>query len=106
MASTERAPLQRDTIIASTRALIAEDGLDQLTLRRLAGHLGVTAPALYGHFEDKGDLLRTLAEVEFSRLQARFDAIEATDPLERIRADMLALLERVKPGAEVGGAAH
>ncbi|MEO6989825.1 MAG: TetR/AcrR family transcriptional regulator [Aquihabitans sp.] len=86
MASTERAPLQREAIIANTRALISEDGLDQLTLRRLASRLGVTAPALYGHFEDKADLLRALAEDEFSCLQSRFDAIEADDPLDRIRA--------------------
>lgn len=86
VASTGRAPLQREAIIASTRALIAEVGLDGLTLRHLASHLGVTAPALYGHVENKADLLRALAEDEFGRLQARFDAIEATDPLDRIRA--------------------
>ncbi len=101
MARTERAPLQREAIIASTRALIAEDGLDQLTLRRLAGRLGVTAPALYGHFEDKGDLLRSLAEVEFDRLQARFDAIEATDPLERVRSLNRAYADQARENPEL-----
>ncbi len=101
MASTERTPLRREAIIASTRVLITENGLDHLTLRRLAGHLGVTAPALYGHFEDKGDLLRSLAEVEFSRLQARFDAVEATDPLERIRALNRAYADQARENPEL-----
>ncbi|NMM79418.1 phosphomannomutase/phosphoglucomutase [Acidovorax sp. SRB_14] len=38
-------------------------------------------------------------------LVLRFEG-HTPEALERIRADMLALLHRVKPGAEVGGAAH
>lgn len=86
MATEERAPLQREAIIATTRELIVTGGLEALTLRRLASHLGVTAPALYGYVKDKQDLLRALAEDEFGLLVARFEAVTATDPLERIRA--------------------
>lgn len=101
MARTGRAPLQREAIIASTRTLIAEDGLDGLTLRRLASHLGVTAPALYSHVEDKEDLLRALAEDEFGHLQARFDAIDATDPLDRIRALNRAYADQARENPEL-----
>ena len=86
MATEERAPLQREVIIATTRELIVTGGLEALTLRRLASRLGVTAPALYGHVKDKRDLLRAVAEDEFDRLVARFDEVDATDPVERIRA--------------------
>jgi len=86
MVKEERAPLQREVIISTTRELIVSGGLEALTLRRLASHLGVTAPALYGHVKDKQDLLRALAEDEFDRLVARFAAVTATDPIERIRA--------------------
>ena len=86
MATEERAPLQREAIIATTRELIVAGGLEALTLRGLAGRLGVTAPALYGHVKDKRDLLRAVAEDEFDRLVARFDEVTATDPVERIRA--------------------
>lgn len=79
-------PLQREVIIAATRQLIISDGLEALTLRRLAATLGVTAPALYGHVRDKQDLLRAVAEDEFDRLLARFDAVTDTDPVARIRA--------------------
>ena len=86
MSAAERAPLQRESIIAATRQLIVDDGLESLTLRRLAAALGVTAPALYGHVKDKQDLLRAVAEDEFDRLLLRFEAVTATDPVARIRA--------------------
>lgn len=86
MSSVDRAPLQREAIIAATRQLIINGGLEALTLRRLAATLGVTAPALYGHVKDKQDLLRAVAEDEFDRLIVRFDAVTDTDPVARIRA--------------------
>lgn len=82
----ERAPLQREAIVAAARELIVADGLEALSLRRLAATLGVTAPALYAHVTDKEDLLRAVAEGEFEALVATFDAVDAADPLERIRA--------------------
>lgn len=101
MANRKRAPLQREAIIASARALLVDGGLEQLTLRRLASSLGVTAPALYGHVADKADLLRALAEDEFDDLQARFDAIEVTDPIERIRALNRAYADQARENAEL-----
>ena len=38
------------------------DGLDALTIRKLAQHLGVTPMALYWHFRSKEDLLEGVAE--------------------------------------------
>lgn len=81
-----RLPLQREAIIEAARDLIVSDGLGALSLRRIAGQLGVTAPALYAHVRDKQDLLRAVAEAEFDELVSRFDAVTATDPVERIRA--------------------
>ena len=52
--------------------LIARDGLDALTLRRLADSFSVSAPALYAHFRDKEDLLRAVAEREFEELMVRY----------------------------------
>lgn len=93
--------MQRESIVASARVLIADDGLDNFTLRRLAHGLGVTAPALYGHFEDKKDLLRAVAEEQFGRLQERFDAVEATDPLDRIRLLNRAYADQARENPEL-----
>lgn len=72
------------------RAMISRDGLDALTLRRLADRFSVSAPALYTHFQDKDDLLRAVAEREFDDLMARYREIDAeadpARPLDRVRA--------------------
>ena len=85
-----RAPLQRETIVDEARDLISKDGLDALTLRRLADRFSVSAPALYFHFRDKEELLRAIAERQFDDLMARYGEIDATAdparPLDRVRA--------------------
>lgn len=78
-------PLTRDAIVAATRSLIEREGLDAVSLRRVAASLGVTAPALYAHVADKRDLLRAVAEGEFRRLLERFATISDTDPVGRVR---------------------
>jgi AcrR family transcriptional regulator len=81
-----RGPLRRDRIVAEARTLIRQGGTDALSLRKLAAHLGVTAPALYAHITDKRDLLRAVAEVEFDALLADMERVEDEDPIERLRA--------------------
>ncbi|GIU86755.1 MAG: TetR family transcriptional regulator [Acidimicrobiia bacterium] len=92
---TPRPPLTRAAIVAAARDLVAAEGLDACSVRRVAARLGVTAPALYAHIDDKDDLLRAVAELEFTRLIERFDAIGATepDPLARVRAHARAYVD-------------
>jgi AcrR family transcriptional regulator len=40
-------------IVAAARELIERDGLDSLTVGRLAARLGIKAPSLYKHFDGK-----------------------------------------------------
>jgi len=96
-AASAKEPLTRDAIITTARRLLRTVGFDQTSLRRLATELGVTAPALYAHVTDKGDLLAALADTGFRELAARFDAIDAdglTDPLLRARTHSLAYVDQ------------
>ncbi|UGT70051.1 TetR/AcrR family transcriptional regulator [Nocardia gipuzkoensis] len=45
---------------ATANAVIDAEGVEKLTMRRLATELGCTAMALYHHVRDKEDLLRLL----------------------------------------------
>jgi len=94
--TSPRPPLTRAAIIAVAREILATDGLDGVSLRRIGAELGVTAPALYAHVDDKLDLLRGVAELEFERLIARFDAIETRDPVEQIRQQAVAYVEHAR----------
>lgn len=80
-----RRPLSRHAITEAARTILVEDGLHAVSLRKVAAILGVTAPALYAHVEDKRDLLQGIAEQEFELMIERFRSIDALDPVERIR---------------------
>jgi AcrR family transcriptional regulator len=48
---------QHDKILACACELYLEDGLDGFSMRKLARHVGVTAPALYRHFQSREEVL-------------------------------------------------
>jgi AcrR family transcriptional regulator len=51
-----------DQIVAAARDLLEREGPDGLTMRRLAGRLGMQAPSLYKHVADKDELEVLLIE--------------------------------------------
>jgi TetR/AcrR family tetracycline transcriptional repressor len=53
--------LDRELVVRAGLRLLDEVGLEGHTLRRLAKELGVKAPALYWHFENKQELLDEMA---------------------------------------------
>ncbi|HMI24138.1 MAG TPA: TetR family transcriptional regulator, partial [Streptosporangiaceae bacterium] len=61
-AEAERPRLSKRTVTENALKLADADGLDALTIRKLAEHLGVTPMALYWHFRSKEDLLEGVAE--------------------------------------------
>lgn len=73
-------------MVSTARSQLERGDADNLSLRAVARELGVTAPALYAYIEDKGELLAAVATEHFERLVERFEAIDETDPLDRIRA--------------------
>ena len=82
---TMRANLTREVIVAAARESLEKGGIDNLSLRAVARDLGVTAPALYGYVRNRYDLLAAIATDHFAALVARFEAVEATTPVDRIR---------------------
>lgn len=67
-----REPLSRASIADAAREILITEGLQGVSLRKVAGKLGVTAPALYAHVVDKRDLLQTIADQELQTLLKRF----------------------------------
>ena len=68
-----RGSLSRERIVEAALALIDQDGVEGLTLRKLAQVLGCEAMSLYHHLSDKDDLLdavvdRLLTEWELAPL--------------------------------------
>jgi AcrR family transcriptional regulator len=70
----EREPLTRERIIEAALRLMDEEGLEAVSMRRVAREVGVEAMSLYHHIEDKEDLLDGVCE----RVMAGFDLPDAT----------------------------
>ena len=63
--SVERVPrntLSRDLVVDAALALMDDEGLDALTMPRLAERLGVGTMSLYRHVDGKDDLVNAVAE--------------------------------------------
>ena len=54
--------LQPEAVIQAALELLDAEGLENVTLRRLAAKLNVQAPALYWHFKDKTDITDDMAQ--------------------------------------------
>jgi AcrR family transcriptional regulator len=78
--------LTRELVVATARAQLERDGSAELSLRAVARELGVTAPALYAYVEDKRELMAAVATEHFERLIERFEAVDESDPVARVRA--------------------
>jgi TetR/AcrR family transcriptional regulator, tetracycline repressor protein len=65
--------LSKRTVTESALKLADADGLDTLTIRKLAEHLGVTPMALYWHFRSKEDLLEGVAEQVWGEIDVNVD---------------------------------
>src|SRR6476660_303708 len=87
-------PLTRESVIEAARRSIVADGLEAVSLRKLAASVGVTAPALCAYVDAKRDLLRAVAEREFQRLADAFERIDDPDPVERMRQMSRAYVEQ------------
>ncbi|QFY08544.1 TetR family transcriptional regulator [Nonomuraea phyllanthi] len=64
-----REPLNRERVLDAALELADREGLDGLTMRRLAKALGVEAMSLYNHVSNKADLLDGIAERVFGEVE-------------------------------------
>lgn len=64
-----RAPLTRERVLRAARTLADDDGLDALTMRRLAEVLGVEAMSIYHHLPNKDAILDGLVDLAFTEIE-------------------------------------
>ena len=77
---------QRDRILTCACEMYLREGLDGFSMRKLARALGVTAPALYRHYESKERvLLDVVGEAYRTMIQYLHRALQGRTPEDRFR---------------------
>src|SRR5215469_1025554 len=104
MASTQapetgRTRLSKQAVVDRGLALADADGLDKLTIRRLAQDLGVTPMALYWHFRSKEDLLTGLADQLWGEIDVNVDLSKPWPAQLRGLMESLVAVLRAHPSA-------
>jgi AcrR family transcriptional regulator len=80
-------PLSRGRILHAAVELADRDGIDALSMRKLAVKLGVDPMSLYNHVRDKDDLLDGIVDVVIGEIEPSTDG---TDWKTSLRATILA----------------
>lgn len=107
--SAVRARLSRDRVLSAAVALADQEGLDGLSMRRLATEFGVVPMALYKHVANKDDMLDGMVDVVFAEIALpqpdedwksamRRRAVSARRVLGRHRWAIGLTESRMKPG--------
>ena len=84
----KRTGLSEDAVARRALALIDAEGIDGLSMRKLAGELGVSTMTLYSYFPDRAALLDGVAQVVYAQIDAPEDA---GGPRETLRVLMRAV---------------
>jgi AcrR family transcriptional regulator len=76
---TPRTPLSRDRLLAAAVEIADADGIQAVTMRRLAGDLGVEAMSLYHHLPGKEALLDGIVDTVVGEIGVALGRLEAVD---------------------------
>jgi AcrR family transcriptional regulator len=89
-----RTPLSRERALSAAVTIADAEGLDALTMRRLAQELGVEAMSLYYHVANKEDILDGMVETVFSEIELPSDDTDFRTAMLRRAASLRATLTR------------
>lgn len=84
--------LTRDQVLGAAVALADAEGLEAVTMRRLAGALGVEAMSLYHHVRGKEALLDGVVEVVMAEVAAAVAELELPQPTRDWQGDLRATI--------------
>jgi AcrR family transcriptional regulator len=78
-----KAPMSRDRVLSAAVELADRNGIEALSMRKLARELGVEAMTLYYYVANKNDLLEGMADLVASEIELPADDIDWKDATRR-----------------------
>jgi AcrR family transcriptional regulator len=94
-AATEtRAPLSKERVLDAAVALAARDGIESLTMRKLADELGVGAMSLYYYVSNKEQLIDGMVDIVFGEIEPPSTDVDWKTAMRRRAISTRAALNR------------
>jgi AcrR family transcriptional regulator len=77
----------REEILDAARELFLKEGVENVSMRRIAQKIEYSPTTIYLYFKDKWDLFHSICEEAFAKLMLDMEAIKQTesDPIECVR---------------------
>ena len=91
----KRRGLTRTAIVRRALKIGQTEGLDAVSLRRLASEFGVTPMALYRHVRDKQDLINAMAELVMEGVDLTVGFTASMSWTDRLRRAMLTFKDQI-----------
>lgn len=89
----EHEPQLRQSILEIARELFVNEGYEQVSMRRIGAEAGCSPMAMYRYFASKEELLASICEETFERLEGQLATIDDNiSPLERLRSALKAVV--------------
>jgi AcrR family transcriptional regulator len=85
----------RRRVLRAARALVAQQGLEALTMRQLALEAEMSVASLYNLIGGRDQIVRALGMYFLEELDEAFVQLRAQDPLERARELLIAVVDAV-----------
>ena len=83
-----KAEATSERIAAAARKVLDAEGVDAVTMRRVAAAVGITAMAVYRHYADRDGLLNALADAGFAELAGQLEKV-------RLKGDVTTRMRKV-----------
>jgi AcrR family transcriptional regulator len=85
----------RQEILDAARDLFVREGIQSVSMRRIADQVEYSPGTIYLYFKDKAEIVRTLCDETFFKLDQRLRAIkeDASDPLGSLRRGLRTYIE-------------
>jgi AcrR family transcriptional regulator len=89
-----RVPLSKERVLEAAVALAARDGIESLTMRRLADELGAGAMSLYHYVPNKEELLDGMVDIVFGEIELPSTDVDWRTAMRRRAISTRAALKR------------
>jgi AcrR family transcriptional regulator len=74
----------RELILSASGGIIAEEGIENLSIRRLAARIEYSPAVIYHYFKDKDDIINNLMKKGYGDIVGVISSVQGGEPMQRL----------------------